>query len=105
MSETVAFKVILRAEKGNQREVRRFTIDKDVSTTFIYLQGKVTTVFPDLENKLFNITWKDADGDLVTIEGNEDLTIALNEMVGDVNKIFVTVKGEKPTDDITEQSG
>ncbi len=40
----VSFKAVLR--DGGESEVRRFNVDKEVSTSFAYLQGKLATIFP-----------------------------------------------------------
>jgi len=54
MADTVSFKVYL---KDQEEEVRRFVIDKDVSTSHDYLIEKLKTVFPQLKNlnKLFTM--------------------------------------------------
>merc|ERR1712107_422850 len=90
MSGSVSYKAYLGGEEDGKREVRRFTVDKDGSLNYIYLQKKVVSVFPELGSKIFNITWMDADG---------DLHIAQTEMNGSVAKIYITVKGDKPNDD------
>merc|ERR1712236_126273 len=96
-AETVSYKVFLK-DKENAEEVRRFVVDKDVSTSFTYLQEKLYTVFPQLKQKIFSVSWTDEDGDNVTIGMDEELIIALTEMPGPVYKLKVVVKnGEKST--------
>jgi len=95
MADSVSFKVVLKEEN----ELRRFMVDKDVSTSFSYLQEKLCLVFPQLKQKIFSITWKDEDGDMVTISTDEELIIALTEMAGPVYKLTVIIKSEKKTED------
>merc|ERR1711915_298098 len=96
-AETVSYKVFLK-DKENAEEVRRFVVDKDVSTSFTYLQEKLYTVFPQLKQKIFSVSWTDEDGDNVTIGMDEELIIALTEMPGPVYKLKVVVKNvEKST--------
>jgi len=95
MTDSVSFKVELKEEN----ELRRFVVDKEVSTSFSYLQEKLCLVFPQLKQKIFSITWKDEDGDMVTISTDEELIIALTEMAGPVYKLTVIIKSEKKTED------
>merc|ERR1712236_93137 len=93
-AETVSYKVFLK-DKENAEEVRRFVVDKDVSTSFTYLQEKLCTVFPQLKQKIFSVNWTDEDGDNVTIGMDEELIIALTEMSGPVYKLMVLIKNEE----------
>jgi len=96
MSETVSFKVFLKdSESAANDEVRRFVLDRDVSTSFTYLQEKLRAVFPQLKQKNFSISWTDEDGDSVTIGLDEELIIALTEMPGPLYKLMVNVKSQK----------
>jgi len=105
MTENVSFKVFLRDSNnvGND-EVRRFVVDKDVSTSFTYLQEKLCTVFPQLKQKNFSVTWTDEDGDSVTIGLDEELIIALTEMPGPVYKLVVNVQSRKKEETIKQES-
>jgi len=96
MSDNVSFKVFLKdQENGGENEVRRFVVDKDVSTNFSYLQEKLCVVFPQLKQKIFSVSWTDEDGDMVTIATDEELIIALTEMHGPVYKLDANVKSQK----------
>jgi len=94
MADSVSFKVVLKEEN----ELRRFMVDKEVSTSFSYLQEKLCLVFPQLKQKIFSITWKDEDEDMVTISTDEELIIALTEMAGPVYKLTVNITSEKKID-------
>jgi len=39
-------------------EIRRFSVDEDVATSYAYLLAKVTTVFPGLNDKSITLYWK-----------------------------------------------
>jgi len=39
-------------------EIRRFSVDQDVATSFTYLLAKVTSVFPGLINKSITLYWR-----------------------------------------------
>jgi len=88
----VSYKVFL--VKGKEKidtEVRRFVVDKAVSTSFTFLKEKVASVFPSLgPDAEFSISWTDCDGDKVTIGSEEELVIALAEMTGPLYKLHVT---------------
>eukprot|EP00091_Calanus_sinicus_P002582 TRINITY_DN1265_c0_g1_i2.p3 TRINITY_DN1265_c0_g1~~TRINITY_DN1265_c0_g1_i2.p3 ORF type:complete len:124 (-),score=40.39 TRINITY_DN1265_c0_g1_i2:384-755(-) len=98
MVDNVSFKVVLKDQEADN-ELRRFVMDKDVSTSFPYLQEKLCHVFPQLKQKIFSVTWTDEDGDMVTIATGEELIIALTEMPGPVYKLNIDVKSPKKTDD------
>jgi len=96
MCDNVSFKVVLKDQNnGDENEVRRFVVDKNVSSSFDYLEGKLRTVFPKLNQAVFSVSWTDEDGDLVTIATDEELIIALTEMSGPLYKLSVIVKGMK----------
>jgi len=100
MCDTVSFKVVLKDQNNEEgNEVRRFVVDKNVSTSFDYLEGKLRSVFPKLNQAVFSVSWTDEDGDLVTIATDEELIIALTEMSGPLYKLSVIVKGKKTTED------
>jgi len=105
MADGVSFKGFLKSSTPGESEVRRFLVDKDVSSNFVYLQEKVATVYPTLKHKLFNISWVDSDGDEVTIASDDELVIALTEMTGPVYKINISIKGEKKSEQTATKEG
>jgi len=98
MEDNVSFKVFLK--NTEEQEVRRFVIDKNVSTSFDYLVGKLRVVFPQIQGSEFTVGWTDDEGDQVTLTSDEELIIALTEMAGPLYKLTVTVKkpAAAPTD-------
>merc|ERR1712173_440745 len=91
MADTVSFKIILK-ENGKDDELRRILVDRDVVTSFCYLQEKLFLVFPQLKQKNFSVQWTDQEGDVITITDDEQLGIAVTEMDGPVYKLFVKAK-------------
>jgi len=79
-------------------------VDKDVSTSYSYLQEKLCLVFPQLKQKIFSISWTDEDGDMVTIATDEELIIALTEMPGPVYKLTVNIKSVKKAEDTSDEA-
>ncbi|XP_046751995.1 sequestosome-1 [Diprion similis] len=102
MAETVSFKVFLSKEEDSidaKPEVRRFGIDKDVVTNFLYLNEKLQSVFAALRSQHFTIFWKDADGDDVIISSDEELRIALFETAEqNIRKLYVVLHSEYPAE-------
>merc|ERR1711976_1115150 len=88
-----------------EEEVRRFVIDKNVSTSYDYLVEKLKTMFPQLQGAVISLSWTDSDGDNVTIASDDELIIALTEMTGPLYKINVSVKvpASVPHVDIDDQ--
>merc|ERR1712117_538545 len=93
MGDNVSFKVFLKGT--DEEEVRRFVVDKAVSSSYEYLVGKLGQVFPQLRAGSFSLTWTDGDGDKVTISNDEELIIALTEMPGPLYKLSLNIKGNK----------
>ena len=62
--KSVSFKVVLNDAK-NIAEVRRFVVDRDVSTSLAYILDKLVQIFPLLRQKDFKLSWTDEDGDKV----------------------------------------
>ena len=65
--QTVSFKVVLNDAK-NGAEVRRFVVDRDVSTSLAYILDKLVQIFPLLRRKDFKLSWTEEDGDKVIYE-------------------------------------
>ncbi|XP_018406468.1 PREDICTED: sequestosome-1 isoform X2 [Cyphomyrmex costatus] len=84
-------------------EVRRFGIDTDIVTNFVYLREKLQTIFPDLRGKRFSITWKDDENETVTISTDEELEIALKEMSKNmICKLYVMLQSEREAIDVSK---
>jgi hypothetical protein len=90
-ANTVSYKVSMK-ESSTDQEVRRFVVDRDVSTSLTYLHEKLMTIFPALRRKDFDLTWTDEDGDEVTVRNDDELVIALTEMKGPVYKFSLKVR-------------
>ncbi|XP_043280873.1 sequestosome-1 [Venturia canescens] len=98
MAGTVSFKVYLSTEEESSKEVRRFGIEPDAVTNFLYLREKLQTLFPSLRGKHFTVSWKDADDDDVVISSDEELQIALEETASsNIRKLYVLLHSEYPT--------
>ena len=92
--KSVSFKVCLN-DATSEPEVRRFVIDRDVSSSLNYLREKLITIFPALRRKDFKLTWTDDEGDKVTIRTDDELIIALTEMKGPVYKLAINILSDK----------
>lgn len=91
----VNYKIFLCAA-GYEPEIRRITIDKDISHNYFYLKQKLISIFPTLKDVQFTISWKDREGDTVRICTDEELVIALREMEGqDFKKIYVSTNPQQ----------
>ena len=64
MAQQLTVKAYLKrwnAERKQQEmveEIRRFSVDEDVATSYTYLLAKVTNVFPALNNKSTTLYWR-----------------------------------------------
>lgn len=86
--EAVPFKGYL-VQDGLPVEVRRFVVESNVATSFVYLKEKIRIVFPALQQyRDFRISWIDGESDLVTVGTDEELLVALAEM-REVRKLYI----------------
>lgn len=83
------YKAYLRVEGSEKEEIRKFSIDSDVATNFLYLKEKLQYIFP-IPGKRFTISWKDSEGDNIIISSDAELAIALQESSSNVNnKLYI----------------
>uniref|UniRef100_A0A8C1X0N4 Protein ref(2)P n=1 Tax=Cyprinus carpio TaxID=7962 RepID=A0A8C1X0N4_CYPCA len=75
MSMTV--KAYLLGKDDCNKEIRRFAVDQDVSTSFEYLQRKVLDVFVGLRTAPFQMYYKDEDGDMIAFSSDDELMMGL----------------------------
>lgn len=85
----VNFKAHLNAP-GEEVQVKRFFVDADAVTSFVFLKEKLKNVFPSLHGTDFKITWKDLDADYVLISNDDDLLIALCAMQDATRVLYIT---------------
>merc|ERR1712223_865627 len=103
MADNVSFKVYLKdPSQGEELEVRRFVVDKEVSTSLVYIKEKLVSMFPILADKIFSVSWTDEDGDSITIDTDEELILALTELPGPVYKLTATVRAAKKVEEPQE---
>merc|ERR1712047_160647 len=103
MADNVSFKVYLKdPSQGEELEVRRFVVDKEVSTSLVYIKEKLVSIFPVLADKIFSVSWTDEDGDSITIDTDEELILALTELPGPVYKLTATVRAAKKVEEPQE---
>ena len=54
----VVVKAYLQPSEGAEREIRRFTVDKDVAANHLYFSNRIVHAFQSLENVEFEMFWK-----------------------------------------------
>jgi len=103
---SLMYKAYLYDKKVNKpKEIRRFSVDHDVSSCYEYLRKKVASVFPDLSEENFSLQWQDSEGDLIWFNSDEELIEALSEHQGGLFKLLIKEKSNEPdtpTDDKDE---
>eukprot|EP00090_Calanus_glacialis_P043672 TRINITY_DN77367_c0_g1_i1.p1 TRINITY_DN77367_c0_g1~~TRINITY_DN77367_c0_g1_i1.p1 ORF type:complete len:102 (-),score=34.27 TRINITY_DN77367_c0_g1_i1:27-332(-) len=88
----IQLKLVLKDNRKKEKkvdEVRRVDMDLD-NLNFTRLEDKLIREFDQLgynNSNKFKVTWTDKDGDMVTIDSNKNLEIALHDMAGR-NEIF-----------------
>ncbi|TRY74434.1 hypothetical protein TCAL_05029 [Tigriopus californicus] len=72
---STSYKVFLHAE-GEDDNIRRFMARK----SFVCVLKMLKDMYPKLKDETFDVTWKDNVNDMVTIDNDDDLILALTEM-------------------------
>lgn len=105
--DQVSIKVSLFTDKsGTKTQVRRLMVPQDMSTSFLYLKERIRQLFA-AEVGVFglDISWHDQDEDIVTIDSDEELIIALQEMKGPVYRFNVTLRDSMDPPKATPKGG
>uniref|UniRef100_W5N0C3 Sequestosome-1 n=1 Tax=Lepisosteus oculatus TaxID=7918 RepID=W5N0C3_LEPOC len=92
MSMTV--KAYLLGKEDIHKEIRRFAVDQEVSSSFEYLTRKVAEVFQSLRNATFQMYYKDEDGDLIAFSSDDELMMGLACIKDDTFRVFIKEKKE-----------
>lgn len=96
MSMTV--KAYLIGKEDCNKEIRRFAVDQDVSTSFEYLQRKVLDVFVGLRTAPFQMYYKDEDGDMIAFSSDDELMMGLALVKDDTFRLFIKQRKEHKRD-------
>ncbi|KAA0709191.1 Sequestosome-1 Protein kinase C-zeta-interacting protein [Triplophysa tibetana] len=96
MSMTV--KAYLVGKDDCNKEIRRFAVDQDVSTSFEYLKRKVLDVFVGLSTAPFQMYYKDEDGDLIAFSSDDELVMGLTLVKDDTFRLFIKQRKEHKRD-------
>eukprot|EP00493_Phyllostaurus_siculus_P027058 UN27404 len=90
-------------EGGAQKEIRKFTLDQDASTSYEYLLGRVKTFFGSLLRKDLQVFWKDEEEDFILVSSDDELVEIMKEHTkqedqqkadGEHLKLYIRVKTE-----------
>nr|XP_057914258.1 sequestosome-1 [Doryrhamphus excisus] len=92
----VTVKAYLLGKEEAVREIRRFTVDQDVSSS--YLSSKCCDMFSCLKSSTFNMFYRDEEGDLVAFSSDEELMMGLTSMKDDTFRVFIKEKKEHRRD-------
>ncbi|XP_076677009.1 refractory to sigma P isoform X2 [Andrena cerasifolii] len=92
---TVEFKVYLQNSDSTVKEIRRFKLDRQATYDFTYLCQTLMYYFPEIRGKDFDISWIDADNDVILITSNEELEIASEYFRSSVKKLYIKLGPRK----------
>ncbi|XP_078087928.1 sequestosome-1 isoform X2 [Mustelus asterias] len=87
-------KVYLLGKEETNREIRRFTVDHGVSTSFEYLYKKVASVFQSLRSENFQMYYKDEEGDMIAFSSDDELMMALSFLKEGTFRVYIREKKE-----------
>lgn len=98
LNMSVTVKAYLLGKEDVVKEIRRFTVDHDVSSSFEYLSRKCTTAFGHLQNTAFTLLYKDEDGDLVAFSSDDELVMGLGCIKDNTFRLYIKEKKEHRKD-------
>lgn len=91
-------KAYLIGKDDCNKEIRRFAVDQDVSTSFEYLERKVLDVFVGLRTAPFQMYYKDEDGDMIAFSSDNELVMGLTLVKDDTFRLFIKQRKEHKRD-------
>lgn len=95
---SVTVKAYLLGKEDTVKEIRRFTVDHDVSANYEYLSRKVTAAFSHLQNLPFTLFYKDEDGDMVAFSSDDELVMGLACIKDNTFRLYIKEKKEHRRD-------
>ncbi|KAM9376614.1 LOW QUALITY PROTEIN: sequestosome-1 [Pholidichthys leucotaenia] len=95
---SVTVKAYLLGKDESVKEIRRFTVDQQVSSSFEYMSRKTEDVFGSLKNCTFTLFYRDEDGDLVAFSSDDELMMGLACMKDATFRLFIKEKKEHRRD-------
>ncbi|XP_076025859.1 sequestosome-1 isoform X2 [Genypterus blacodes] len=95
---SVTIKAYLLGKEECVKEIRRFTVDEEVSSSFEYLSRKTAEVFSNLKNANFNFFYIDEDGDMVAFSTDDELMMGLACMKDATFRVNIKEKKEHRRD-------
>ena len=87
-SDEMQVKLVFHGPGGRKEEVRRFEVEG--KPTIATLKGKVAELRPNMT--VFTIGWRDEQGDMVIVETEKELGIAIKQAAGSLLSIHVLEK-------------
>ncbi|XP_030001795.1 sequestosome-1 isoform X1 [Sphaeramia orbicularis] len=95
---SVTVKAYLLGKDEAVKEIRRFTVDQEVTCSFEYLSRKTATVFSHLTSGAFNTYYRDEDGDLVAFSSDDELMMGLACVKDATFRLYIKEKKEHRRD-------
>ncbi|CAL8329300.1 unnamed protein product [Gadus morhua 'NCC'] len=95
---SVTIKAYLLGKDDVHKEIRRFAVDKEDSTSFNYLSKKVVDVFSNLRNIGFQMYYRDEDSDMIAFSSDDELRMALTVLQDNTFRLFIKEKKEHRRD-------
>ncbi|XP_014905995.1 sequestosome-1 [Poecilia latipinna] len=95
---SVTVKAYLLGKDEQVKEIRRFTVDQDVSCSFEYLSRKVAAVFSNLSGSTCSLFYKDEDGDLVAFSSDDELMMGLSYVKDATFRLYIRERKEHRRD-------
>ncbi|XP_047440598.1 sequestosome-1 [Mugil cephalus] len=95
---SVTVKAYLLGKEESVKEIRRFTVDQEVSCSFEYLSKKTASVFSGFKTSSFTLFYRDEDGDLVAFSSDDELMMGLGCMKDATFRLFIKEKKEHRRD-------
>ncbi|KAL5459847.1 hypothetical protein EMCRGX_G033230 [Ephydatia muelleri] len=89
---------------GQALEIRRFSLDQDVSTSYAYLLQKIAQVFPSVKADKVALAWIDGDGDRISLSSDAELLEAMDQFDGTVFRLLIRDTSSDSHDSEPKQS-
>ncbi|KAM9795715.1 sequestosome-1 [Neosynchiropus ocellatus] len=93
----VTVKAYLLGKDEAVKEIRRFTVDRELTCNFDHLKKKTLAVFGSLKEPA-NLYYRDEDGDLVAFSSDDELALGVACVKGDTFRLYIRERKEHRRD-------
>lgn len=88
---------VKKSGSEDQVDVRRFSVDEDVCSSYEYLTAKIRATLSAANDTVIRLFWKDDEGEMISFSSDDALVEALGHVVDGVLRVYVELVDSRRT--------